>query len=176
MFTQPVTPKLCTGFGLALLALGLASCGAQTSNSAVATPRYFCGQDAQGTYTTYAETPRGKQAIIRWKSEYFTASGWTPQARCQEVSPKFQQAADNNQLNYITNDTQNNLPVVCAAINDNERCGLMLFTLRPEDNPQTIREMLIDMGKGSAMNPIPQSGSFKVHIPLSEILQNAPLE
>lgn len=176
MFTPPFTPKLCTGFGLTLLALGLASCGAQTSNSAVATPRFFCGQDSQGTYTTYAETPRGQQAFIRWKSEYFTTSGWTPEARCQEVSPKFQQAADNNQLNYITNDTQNNLPVVCAAIDETERCGLMLFTLRPEDDPKTIREMLRELGRGSAMGPIPQSGSFKVYVPLSDILQNAPIE
>ena len=176
MFTQPFTTQLCTGFGLALLALGLASCGAQNSNSAVATPRFFCGQDPQGTYITYAETPRGKQAFIRWKSDYFTASGWTPEARCQEVSPKFQQAADNNQLNYITNDTLNDLPVLCAAINDNERCGLMLFTLRPEDDPKAVQELLIQMGKGSSMGPIPQSGSYKVHIPLSDIFQNLPIE
>ncbi len=120
--TQPFTSKLFRLSGLALLTLGLVSCGGKNANSPTITvaPRYFCGQDAEGTYTTYAETPKGKQAIIRWKSEYFSKSNWTPEARCQEVSPKFDQAAMNNQLNYITNDTQNNLPVVCAAIDESE--------------------------------------------------------
>ncbi len=189
MSTQPFTTKLFTWSGLALLTLGLASCNnartisvpqspiaPTTSQPATLTPRYFCGQDAQGTYTTYAETSKGKQAIIRWKSEYFSKSGWTPEARCNLVSPKFQQAADNGQLGHITNDNQNSLPVVCAASNKTEKCGLMLFTLRPEDDPETVRKMLSDLGKGVAMGPIPQSGNYKVYIPMSEVLKNTPGE
>ncbi|WP_054469768.1 COP23 domain-containing protein [Planktothricoides sp. SR001] len=176
MSTQPFTSKLFRLSGLALLTLGLVSCQEKKSEIPIVTARYFCGQDAQGTYTTYAETPKGKQAIIRWKSEYFSKSGWTPKARCEEVSPQFQQAADNNQLNYITNDTRNNLPIVCAAIDETERCGMMLFTLRPEDDPETVREMLTNLGKGGAMDPIPQSGGDKVYIPMSEVLKNTPAE
>jgi hypothetical protein len=187
MSTQPFASKLFGLSGLTLLTLSLVSCGGsvppQTTTPvspptpAQATPRYFCGQDAQGTYVTYAETPGGKrQAIARWKSEYFTKSGWTPKARCEEVSPKFQQAADNGQLEHITNDTQDNLPVVCAASNKTEKCGLMLFTLRPEDDPETVRKMLTDLGKGVAMGPIPQSGSYKVYIPMGEVLKNTPGE
>jgi len=179
MSTQPFTSKLFRLSGLALLTLGLVSCEEKKSEIPpipTITARYFCGQDAQGTYTTYAETPKGKQAIIRWKSEYFSKSGWTPKARCEEVSPQFQQAADNNQLNYITNDIKNNLPVVCAAIDETERCGMMLFTLRPEDDPETVREMLTNLGKGGAMKPIEQSGGDKVYIPMSEVLKNTPAE
>jgi hypothetical protein len=176
MSTQPFTTKLFTYSGLALLALGLLGCGDKDEIPTV-THRYVCGQDAQGTYTTYAEIPGGsKQAIISWKSEYFSQSGWTPQERCEEVSPKFDQASINNQLNYITNDTKNNLPIVCAAIDETESCGLMLFTLRPEDNQEFVREMLIDLGKGAAMKPIEQSGSNKVYIPMSEVLKNLPAE
>jgi len=177
MSTQPFTTKLFAYSALALLTLGLVSCGDKDKGEIpIVTPRYFCGQDAQGTYTTYAETAGRKQAIVRWKSEYFSKSDWTPEARCKEVSPKFDQAAVNNQLNYITNDTQNNLDVVCAAINKNERCSLMLFTLRPEDDPETVRQMLEDLGKGVAMGPIPQSGSYKVYLPMSEVLKNLPVE
>ena len=179
MSTQPFTSKLFRLSGLALLTLGLVSCEEKKSEIPpipTITARYFCGQDAQGTYTTYAETPKGKKAIIRWKSEYFSKSGWTPKARCEEVSPQFQQAADNNQLNYITNDIKNNLPVVCAAIDETERCGMMLFTLRPEDDPETVREMLTNLGKGGAMKPIEQSGGDKVYIPMSEVLKNLPVE
>lgn len=188
MSTQPFTSKLFRLSGLALLTLGLVSCGntnttsvppsptATTTSPPTVTPRYFCGQDAQGTYTTYAETPKGKQAIIRWKSEYFSKSGYTPEVRCQEASPRFQQAADNGQLEHITNGTQNNLPVVCSASNKSEKCGMMLFTLRPEDDPEIVRQMLIDLGKGVAMGPIPQSGSYKVYIPMSEVLKNLPVE
>ena len=66
MSTQPFTSKLFRLSGLALLTLGLVSCQEKKSEIPIITPRYFCGQDAQGTYTTYAETPKGKQAIIRW--------------------------------------------------------------------------------------------------------------
>lgn len=176
MSTQPFTSKLFRLSGLALLTLSLVSCGDAKGDSPIVTPRYFCGQDAEGTYTTYAETPKGKQAIIRWKSEYFSKSNWTPEARCQEVSPKFDQAAMNNQLNYITNDTQNNLPIVCSAIDENESCGLMLFTLKPEDDPETVRQMLTNLGKGASMTPIPQSGSNKVYIPMREVLKKLPVE
>jgi len=174
--TKLFTTKLFTYSGLALLALGLVSCGETKGDNPIMTPRYVCGQDAQGTYVTYAETPGKKQAIIRWKSEYFSQSGWTPEARCEEVSPKFDQAAVNNQLNYITNDTENNLPVICSAIDQSERCGMMLFTLRPEDDPETVRQMLTDLGKGGAMEPIPQSGSYKVYVPMREVLKNTPAE
>lgn len=188
MSTQLFTSKLFTWSSLALLTLGLASCGgggsvsvsppptATTTSPPTMTPRYFCGQDAQGTYTTYAETSKGKQAIIRWRSEYFSKSGYTPEVRCKEASPRFQQAADNGQLEHITNGTQNNLPVVCSASNKTEACGMMLFTLRPEDDPEIVRQMLIDLGKGVAMGPIPQSGSYKVYIPMSEVLKNLPVE
>lgn len=177
MLTQPFTTKLFTLSSVTLLAFGLVSCGGDKDDIATVTHRYVCGQDAQGTYVTYAETPGGsRQAIIRWKSEYFSQSGWTPQARCEEVSPKFDQASINNQLNYITNDTRNNLPIVCAAIDETERCGMMLFTLRPEDDPDTVRQMLIDLGQGKAMVPIPQSGSDKVYIPMREVLKNLSAE
>lgn len=177
MSTQPFTTKFLILSSVTLLALGLVSCGSDQGDSPIVTPRYFCGQDAQGTYTTYAETaPGNRQAIIRWKSEYFSKSGWTPEERCKEVSPKFQQASINNQLNHITNDTQNNLPIVCSAIDETERCGMMLFTLRPEDDPETVRQMLIELGKGGAMAPIPQSGSYKVYIPMSQVLKNLPAE
>ena len=176
MPTQPFSIKRFAWASLALLALGSVSCSGANEKDQSATPRHFREQDAQGTYTTYAKTASGKQATTRWKSEYSSKSGWTPEARRKEVSPKFQQAADNKQLNHITNDTQNNLPVLRAAIDENERCGLMLFTLQPEDDPETVRKMLIDLGKGSAMDPVPQSGSYKVYVPMSDVLQNMPFE
>lgn len=176
MSTQPFTTKFFILSSITLLALGLVSCGSNKGDDGIVTHRYVCGQDAEGTYVTYAETGGNKQAIIRWKSEYFSKSGWTPQARCEEVSPKFDQASINNQLNYITNDIRNNLPIVCSAIDETQRCGMMLFTLRPEDDPETVRQMLEDLGKGNAMVPIPQSGSDKVYIPMNEVLKNLSAE
>ena len=42
--------------------------------------------------TTYAWTPRGKIAVIRFKTEAFKSSGYTPEARCKEISPRFDAA------------------------------------------------------------------------------------
>jgi hypothetical protein len=63
--------------------------------------------------TTYAWTQRGKIAIVRWKTEQFP--GYLPQKRCEEVSPRFQEAYENGTLSFITNGTMNRQPVICTT-------------------------------------------------------------
>ena len=48
--------------------------------------------DANGVPATVVTTKSGKQVpIIYRKSDAFSASGWTPVRRCQEVSVRFQE-------------------------------------------------------------------------------------
>jgi hypothetical protein len=50
--------------------------------------------------TTYANNGRGKIAVVRWETKYF--KNYSPQERCEEVSPRFQTAYDNGSLLFLT--------------------------------------------------------------------------
>jgi hypothetical protein len=51
--------------------------------------------------TTYAWAPRGKLAVIRWQTDYFKNSGYTPERRCKDVASKFDQAHRSHGLKFI---------------------------------------------------------------------------
>lgn len=137
--------------------------------------RYTCTTAANGTWITQVENGAKPIVLFNWVSEYFSESTWTPEARCKEVSPKFQMASDNGMLNYLTNaEAENGLPILCANSSTETTCDFMLFTLKPDDKPDAVRQMLIDMAEGSRMDPIPQSGSYKVYVPFQQILENSP--
>ena len=65
-----------------------------SSNTSTASRRgqaeFFCGRN-NGVPATIASHPsRGNVVLIRWVSDYYTASGLTPQRMCEMVSERFQ--------------------------------------------------------------------------------------
>ena len=171
--------------------LSVASCNQQETSSQYSAnstksetqTRFICrkGFDkASGKHwpTTYAFTAGQKQAIIRWSTEYFTKSGWEPQSRCEEVTPRFQKAYENGSLNFITNGTMNNQPVICTASQDDGPCVDLLMTLRDtDDGPQLVRE-LGEILSGTATGPMQHNSDAQVYIQLDidEFIRNAPVE
>ncbi|MGA1355344.1 MAG: COP23 domain-containing protein [Prochlorothrix sp.] len=138
-------------------------------------PRYTCTMDPAGNWITRVDLGAESKILFQWVSEYFSDSGWPPEERCQEVSPKFQTASNNGMLNYLTNaEADNGLPILCANSSQETACDFMLFTLKPSDDPDTVRQLLIDWGEGAATGAIPQSGNYKVYIPFEQVLQNSP--
>lgn len=130
----------------------------------VAKARFFCDKDKTGIPTTFVETAKDTQPVIRWKSEIFKDSGYDPQTRCQQVSPKFQQASDNGRLRYLISDKQNNLPVICIS-DAEDKCDLMLFTVTPPDTVQTVLSKL----QPNASKPLQQSGGGEYYLPMKEL-------
>jgi len=130
----------------------------------VAKARFFCDKDKTGIPTTFVETAKDTQPVIRWKSEIFTGSGYDPQTRCQEVSLKFQQASDNGGFRYLISEKQNNLPVICISDKENGACNLMLFTVTP---PDTVNSVLSKL-QANASKPLEQSGG-KYYLPMTEL-------
>ena len=129
--------------------------------------------------TTYAFTGGQKRAIIRWSTEYFSGSDWDPKSRCEEVSPRFQMAYDNKNLNFITNGTMNNQPVICTALEDGGPCADLLITLRPTDNGLELATELGQVLNGRSMGTIHHSsGNSQVYIQvdIEEFIRNAPVE
>jgi len=130
----------------------------------VAKARFFCDKDKTGIPTTFVETAKDTQPVIRWKSEIFTGSGYDPQTRCEQVSVKFQQASDNGGLRYLISEKQNNLPVICISDKENGVCNLMLFTVTP---PDTVKSVLRKL-QPNASKPLEQSGG-KYYLPMTEL-------
>lgn len=138
--------------------------------------------------TTYAWTPRGKISIVRWKSDWFADSGFTPDLRCSEVSPRFDTAYQSGDLNYLTNGRLNGEKAICAVGAQGADCteGSLLLTLRPEDNELQVLNQLNSILNGDAgSGPLEQStspkhadGTAKVYLQLDieNFLATAPVE
>jgi hypothetical protein len=110
-----------------------------------------------GTPTTYGITPTEKKPIIRWKSEYFAGSGFTPQKRCETVSKKMQTAANNGILNFITSGRENNQDVICFSSAKGGKCNLTFFTLKPNQSASKVLEDVFNIDR--AGGPIEQSST-----------------
>ncbi|MDJ0510897.1 MAG: COP23 domain-containing protein [Crocosphaera sp.] len=142
------------------------------------------GYDAQTgkeQYTTYAWTPEGKRAIIRWVKSWHNSGTWTPQTRCQTVSEKFQEAYNNGSLQYIANGWQNNQPVICTARQKGGDCVTTLMTLRTEDDPIVVTKDMVELLNGRGTGVIRHSSSDAklqqyYQIDFQKFLEVAPIE
>lgn len=114
--------------------------------------------------------------VIYWKSEFFSAAGWVAQARCEEVTPKFQAFYDRGQLNYLTHGKVGPYPVICATVTDNEEtCNQdnQLFTLkRGADGKETLRELMNIVESENA--PLYHSPIPVIYVDFNSFLLNAP--
>ncbi|MCL2931154.1 MAG: COP23 domain-containing protein [Trichodesmium sp. MAG_R03] len=164
---------------LALLALTTFSCYSTTANSSnqiaqsnvLSQNRFFCEQDFKGTPTTYVQTERGRIAIIKWVSKFFTVSGYDSQTRCQLVSPQFQQLYNRGQLNYLSAGKKNGQYIICALNKLGGECD-QLFTLKPKENPADILTHLRKLASGETKTPYFGSSA----VDFNNFLENAPVE
>ncbi|MBR8826403.1 MAG: COP23 domain-containing protein [Gomphosphaeria aponina SAG 52.96 = DSM 107014] len=132
--------------------------------------KFVCGY-WQGVPATIAQTPTANVPVIRWVSNHFEDSGYTPQTRCEIVSNKFQEYYNNGTLNYLTTGIKNGYDIVCAAQYDGGSCVGQLFTLKPGSNPnQTLQDLMAV--RLQASGPLNES-SGRVYIDMNEYLQEA---
>ncbi|NET45446.1 COP23 domain-containing protein [Okeania sp. SIO2B3] len=164
---------------LVLLALATFSCSSTTANSSnkiaqsniLSQSRFFCEQDFKGTPTTYVQTERGRIAIIKWVSEFFTDSGYDPQTRCQQVSPQFQKLYNRGQLNYLSAGQKNGQYIICGLNELGGQCD-QLFTLKPQENPGAILTHLRKLASGETKEAYFGSSA----VDFNNFLENAPVE
>jgi hypothetical protein len=137
----------------------------------------FDRQTNQKLPTTFAWTSRGKIAVVRWETNTF--KNFSPQTRCEKVSPKFQEAYDNGGINFLTNGTMNQQPVICTASESGGECDILLMTLRPEDNPITILTQLQEVLNGRQVGAVRHSSSVPqvyYQVDFENFLRTAPVE
>ncbi len=127
--------------------------------------------------TTYAWTSRGKIAVLRWETTEF--KNYPPQKRCEEVSPRFQEAYDNGSLSLITNGKMNGQSVICTSREVGDVCDTLLITLRPKDNSLEILTQLQELLSGRQVGAVRHSsGTPQIYyqVDIENFLRTAPLE
>lgn len=161
--TSLIACSIVTGATLAV--------GSQPSQ---ASERRFSCSPAGGTPTTMAKTKRGAVPVIRWASKYFGASGWSPKARCAEVSDRFESYYRAGTLNFLTTGRMNRQSVVCVASRKGGPCSGLLFTLKPGSNPGSALQQLLGVRVG-ASGPLNESPA-RVYIDMEDFLDKVPVK
>jgi len=119
---------------------------------------FFCGVSSDGIPTTFASTRRGTVQVVKWNSEFFSDSGYTPERRCQEVSSRFQNHYNRGQLNFLTAGYLNGQPAICAG-NSNPPCtsDKLLFTLKPGSDAAARIQQIFNISVGASNAPLLES-------------------
>ena len=142
---------------------------------------FYCGQSYDPTSktnvpTTLVAIPGREEplALITWKSEYFAE--YTPQERCNKISPKFQAAYTGGKLNYLISGTSRKTgqAIICGVETEAEVCendANMLFTLKPYSNGTLVLSQLMGILTGDSNNPIYQSSGRTEKVNLRALLK-----
>ncbi|MGK7933782.1 MAG: COP23 domain-containing protein [Microcystaceae cyanobacterium] len=150
------------GFGLAVFSLSpIVGC----SSNAASTPEFYCGKGKYLETTAYMTKLKNRAAfkddvtIIVWDPENDRfGKKWTPKARCEEVSQRFQEIYERDEFKYVTATTASwqakETPVICAVKTKGADCDEddLLFTLESTDNPLEVLDDLIEIGKNPEGN------------------------
>lgn len=149
--------------------------GASQLSAQEKTARIYCGsyydREAETTSpaTIYKEND-SKAILVIWTEAKFP----NPQARCEKFSPRFQGAYKDGTLNYITNGTMDDQPVICTQEEFDGGCETSLINLKPEDNPLLIINQLKDQLNGQAVGPVKHSSAVPqifIQLDIEELIQ-----
>jgi len=140
------------------------------------TTTFFCGVSNDGIPTTFANTSRGTVQVVKWTSEFFTDSGYSPERRCQEVSSRFQRHYSSGQLNFLTAGYLNGQPAICAG-NSSPPCTSekLLFTLKPGSDAAARIQQIFYIGSGASNAPLLESSDPSPTVDLKRFLEQAPV-
>jgi len=135
-----------------------------------------------GVPATVAYTSRGAVELIKWQNDYFNASEYTPDRRCQEVSDRFQQHSQTNNLRFISTGVINNYKAICIA-EETGSCKAegLLLTLEPDDDSQEVLRNLFSLEARRQTGGVLRGGGApapvtpeKQTIDLNEFLADSP--
>jgi len=103
---------------------------------------FLCDTSGDVPTTMYQSGQGNSEPWIQWVSDHFSGSGWSPDARCQEVSSRLETYRKNKKLRYVTLGTVNNQSVICVATKDQGPCEGIIYTLKPgQDGVQALNNL-----------------------------------
>ena len=134
-------------------------------------PIFSC-DTSSGIPTTVVHSPKhGSVKIIQWKTTEF-GEKFSPQARCNAVSEKFEKYAKAGTLKYFTTGSVNRQPVICAVASKTAPCNAesMLYTLKKGSNARTTLRQLLDVRSGSSSSALNETES-RIYIDFDKIVE-----
>jgi len=118
-----------------LLILNLTLTACQNSEEVV----FSCETDSHREYITKVKYQDKTRDLIVWKRTNFIKAGYSPQRRCEEVTPKLQTAYDNGTLKDLTwgyseanNDPRKRFKSLCTTTGKD--CHTLILTLLESDD------------------------------------------
>lgn len=138
-----------------------------------ATPSFECVAN-RGVPTTIVITPEREVPLIEWTSDHFSNDGWTPEARCRDVTSRIKRAYQAGSMNYFTTGRVNRMPVICSTSVEGGSCEALIYTLKPNQNPAVTLEQLLKVRSGKR-GPISETTS-RPYIPMSNFISNQTLD
>lgn len=85
-------------FFISLFSLNLVLIGCEKPEEMI----FSCERDSNGEYVTRVKNGGKTQELIAWRRTNFVKAGFTPQRRCDEVTPRLREAYDNGSLKTLT--------------------------------------------------------------------------
>ncbi|AFZ02623.1 COP23 domain-containing protein [Calothrix sp. PCC 6303] len=149
--------------------VSLSAIAAVNLPSSAQSKTYFCESD-NGVWTTFAKNFNNEKIpVITWVKKL---GDYTPKARCQAVSSRFQTAYERGILNYLTSGISRGQAVICAASQYGGPCTQLLFTLKSHEDASSVLQHLGDIGY-KARGPILQSedASSQVYIDMGALVK-----
>jgi len=148
---------------------------AQAQNTSTTNTKGFKCDTSESIPTTMYHNSQGvKEPWIKWISEHFSDSNWSPVSRCQAVSERLEEYRLNGKLKYVTLGTQNQQQIICVASYDNGPCEGIVYTLKPGQDGIAALNNLFAWGSGQEnLESNYESSSIIPYINVEEKLQQA---
>jgi hypothetical protein len=134
--------------------------------------KFVCDTSGSVPATVVQSLQYGNVTMIRWQSNHFAQSGFSPASRCQQVSSRFQQYYQQGTLNFFTTGLVNRQSVICAVATQNTPCNKdnLLYTLKPGSDPNQTLKQLLNIRSRASSNAINEAGS-RIYVEFDSLLE-----
>ncbi|WP_295616417.1 COP23 domain-containing protein [Chamaesiphon sp. GL140_3_metabinner_50] len=180
MKNNSISTLIVTSLAISTIAICPQTTSAQTvTQNDTSGIRVYCGKAADPSSKSNLPATlvsiAGKDeptVLVIWKSEAFKK--YTPQQRCETVSPKFQAAFQAGRFNITSGqDTATGQGIICAVADEKATCdrSTMLFTLKSYSSASLTVEAIAGSLQGSASNGGYQSSGGKMVVDVRALLR-----
>ncbi len=133
---------------------------------------FYCDTSGGSPATMYQSSQGGTEKWISWDSNFFADAGWTPAARCGEVSNRLESFRAAKLLKYVTVGRMNGENVICTASEKNGRCSGLIYTLKPGQDAIRTLYTFFGLREGSAGVPVLSESAEIPYIDVTKRLGN----